>query len=333
MKFTKLMALALVLVMLVSAFVACGGGNTETTPDTTTKPVESDPKETEKDPADETIDCVHPKWREVEVVDPTCTEDGYKLSRCTRCQAEQKEPIPAAHIEASLTSVDGNYIKYTCVVCGQARVTDKNGAAVADASAIKFPFFVADFTFEDKAEMADVVAGYGDIALGDVKYVFVTNNKAAGNGYANVPSGSSDEVPNGYFVIKDVNNKLATGDFSVKLDVQFTEMPLADIALLTWNVGGSAYELVTVNEKGEISVLGASGAVALEDKGWDTIEVKVDVDSGSVFVDLNGKRVATGKIGAAVSGKTDSSVKFFEAASQFEANIDNISIGLIDEAK
>lgn len=336
MKFTRLMALVLVLMMLVSAFVACGNGNdtetneggesesvTETQPDKDTETEETEPLETEA--------CLHPRLKDGETQPATCTEDGYKITICLLCDEEFKEVIPAAHTEVSLDSVDGNYIKYTCTVCGKVRVTDKAGAEVADASAIKFPIFAADF--EGKADMADVVSAYIEIALGDSEFVVVANNTAEGNGYANVPSGTSDIAPNGYFSIKDINSKLATGDFSVKFAVQFIENPVDEIALLTWTIGGTAYELVTIDSACKIAALGTSETAVLVDKGWDEIEVQVDVDTGAYYVYLNGARVASANIGAAVAGKTDSAIKFFEGTSQFEANIDNISIGLIDEAK
>lgn len=333
MKFTRLMALVLVLMMLVSTFVACGGDeDTQTESDSeTVKQTEKDTEPETEPETEETEPCLHPRLKDGETKAATCTEDGYKITICRLCGEEFKEVIPAAHIEASLNSVDGNYIKYTCTVCGEVRVTDKDGAAVADASAIKFPFFVA--TFDGKTDMNDVVLGYSEIALGENEFTFVVDNKAAGNGYANVPSGTSNIAPNGYFCINDVNSKLATGDFSVKFAVQFVENPVDEIALLTWTIGGTAYELVTIDSACKISALGTSQTAVLADKGWDEIEVNVDVDTGAYYVYLNSALVASGKIGASVAGKTGSVVKFFESASQFEANIDNIVIGMIDEAK
>ena len=335
MKFTKLMALALVLAMMVSAFAACGGDKpVETEPAETqpkpvvTEPVVTEPEETEPE---ETEACKHPRLKDGELVPATCTADGYKITICRLCDEEFKEVLPAAHIEAPLASTDGNYIKYTCTVCGEARVTDKDGNAVADASAIAFPFFTADF--EGKADMTEVMLGFGEVALGANEFVFVVNNAAAGNAYVNVPSGTSNIAPNGFFTINDTNAKLATGDFSVKFDVQFVEIPTDEMALLTWNVGGASYEIVTIDDEANLSVIGATASVALEDKGWDSIEVQVDVDSGSVFVNLNGNRVAAGTLGASVAGKTDSSIKFFESVGQFEANVDNIAIAMISEAK
>lgn len=57
------------------------------------------------------------------------------------------------------------------------------------------------------------------------------------------------------------------------------------------------------------------------------------VDEIVFCVCLNGARVASAKIGASVVCETEPVIKFFEGVSQFEANIDNIDIGMIDEAK
>ena len=334
MKFTRLLALAMVLMMLVSCFVACGDDPVETEPETKeTEPKVTEPKVTEPEETEpeETEPCKHPRMKDGEFVPATCTVDGYKVTICRLCDEEFKEVIPAAHIEAPLTSVDGNYIKYTCTVCGESRVTDKDGAVVADASAIDFPFFVA--TFNGKADMADVMKGFGEVAIGKNEFAFVVDNKAAENGYVNVPSGSSNIAPNGYFTIVDLNSKLATGDFSVKFDVQFVENTLEPIALLTWIVDGVEYKLVTIDSACKLAVLGSAETAVLVDKGWDEIQVQVDVDTGAFYVDLNGARIATGNLGATLKGKTGSEIKFFEGASQFEANMDNISIGMIAEAK
>ena len=336
MKFTRLMALVLVLMMLVSAFVACGGGNETETKGGTESDSETEKQldnetETEESAESETDACPHSNLTDGEAKAPTCTEDGYTTTICLRCKEEFKEIIPAVHTEVSLDSVDGNYIKYTCTICGNVRVTDKAGAEVADASAIKFPLFVADF--EGKADMADVMLGYPEVTLAENEFARVVENEAEGNGYTNVPSGTSKVAPCGYFSIKDVNSKLATGDFSVKFAVQFIENPVDEIALLTWTIGGTAYELVTIDSACKIAALGTSQTAVLVDKGWDEIEVQVDVDTGAYYVYLNGARVVSANIGASVVGKTDSVVKFFESTSQFEANIDNIDIRMIDEAK
>jgi hypothetical protein len=63
------------------------------------------------------------------------------------------------------------------------------------------------------------------------------------------------------------------------------------------------------------------------------IQVQVDAETGAFYVDLNGARVATGTLGATFAGKTGSEIKFFAGVSQFEANMDNIAIGMIAEAK
>lgn len=340
MKFTKLMALALVLVMVVSAFAACGG-DTETDAPETNAPETNAPEtnapdtnapETESDTESETEnDCEHPKRREMDRVDPTCTATGYVDYLCRICNETFRVDLPATHTYGAMKSVDGKYTKYSCIYGDDTYVVDENGATVADASAIDFPFFVADFT--DVGSLADAVAGYTDVKLTAEDFVDVVINVAENNTYLNVPFGSSAVAPNGYFTLSDVGNKLAAKDFSVKFSVKFFEYPAEAISLFTWSLGGTEYDLLTLDATGKISVLGSEQSKVLEDKGWDVIEICFDNETSDYYVYMNEDLFAKGNIGVAVAGKTESSIRFFEGASQFEAYIDDIDIKFIDEAK
>ena len=338
MKFTKLMALALVLVMIVSAFAACGGGtDTETDPPATeTKAPETNPPESESESETEAETepaCEHPenRQRKMDEVAPTCTEAGYIDYLCRLCDEQWRQEIPATHTYVEIKSVDGKYTRHTCVYCGSFYVTDEAGATVEDASAIAFPFFATDFTGAES--LADLVGGFNEVKLAKEEFVAFVTNAAEGNTYINVPFGSSDFAPNGYFELTDVNNKLTTKDFSIKFAVQFTEFPEEAIALLTWKLGGAEYDLLTIDEKGVISVLGSTQSKALTDKGWDVIEVCFDNETGDYYAYMNEQIFAKGNVGVAVAGKTDSAIRFFEGASQFEAYADNFDIKFIDEAK
>ena len=165
------------------------------------------------------------------------------------------------------------------------------------------------------------------------EFVAFIVNVAENNTYINIPYGTSAVAPNGYFELSDVNNKMTTKDFSVKFAVQFTEFPKEAIALLTWKLGGVEYDLVTIDAAGVLTVLGSNQSNALTDKGWDVIEVCFDNETGDYYVYLNEQIFAKGNIGVAVAGKTDSAIRFFEGASQFEAYVDNVEIKFIDEAK
>ena len=338
MKFTKLMALVLVLVMLVSAFAACGGGtDTETDPPVTDAP-ETDPPETESESESESeteteAPCEHPenRQRKMDEVVPTCTEAGYIDYLCRLCDEQWRMDLPATHTYGEIKSVDGKYTRHTCVYCGDFYITDETGATVEDASAIVFPFFTADFT--DAESFADLVNGFPEVKLVKEEFIAFVTNAAEGNTYINIPTGTSALAPNGYFELSDVNNKLTTKDFSVKFAVQFTEFPKEAISLLTWKLGGTEYDLLTIDATGKITVLGSEQSKALTDKGWDVIEVCFDNETGDYYVYMNTQIFAKGNIGVAVAGKTDSALRFFEGASQFEAYADDFDIQLIDEAK
>ena len=339
MKFTKLMALALVLVMLVSSFAACGGTtDTETqAPETQapeTQAPETEPQETESETETETDPpCEHPenRQRKMDEVAPTCTEGGYIDYLCRLCDEQWRQELPATHTYGTTLSVDGKYTKYTCIACGEFYVADETGATVEDASAIDFPFFVTDFT--DATSLAALVGKFSDVKLVKEDFVAFVVNEAEGNTYINIPTGSSSIAPNGYFELSDVNNKLTTRDFSIKMAVQLTEYPAEDIALITWKIGGTEYELLTLSSKGVVSVLGSTQSKVLVDKGWDVLEVCFDVETSDYYAYMNGEIFAKGNIGVAVAGKTDSAVRFFEGVSQFEAYADDIEIKFIAEAK
>jgi hypothetical protein len=103
-------------------------------------------------------------------------------------------------------------------------------------------------------------------------------------------------------------------------------MPKETLPLVTWTIGETSYALVSITNQGRMQVLGTSTTYPLADKGWDEIKVEVDIDTGVYYVYLNGVAAMKGNMGAAVTGKTGSSVKFFDLVGQFEANIDDISL-------
>ena len=341
MKFTKLLALALVLVMLVSAFVACGGGaDTETNPpETEPKDTETEPKDTETEPKESESetetenDCEHPanRQRKMDEVAPTCTEAGYIDYLCRLCDAEWRLDLPATHTYGVLASVDGKYIRNTCIYCGSFYVTDETGATVEDASAIDFPFFATDFT--DAESFADLLGGFPEIKLVKEEFIAFVVNEAENNTYINIPTGTSALAPNGYFEISDTYNKLTTKDFSIKLAVQFTEFPTETIGLVTWKLDGAEYDLVSVDANGVLSVLGSTQSKVLTDKGWDVVEICFDNETGDYYVYLNDQIFAKGNVGVAVAGKTGSALRFFEGVGQFEAYADNFDVKFIAEAK
>jgi hypothetical protein len=332
MKFTKIMALVIALVMVVCAFAACGGGKDTTAPDVTDAPDTQAPdtQATDTEPEEE---CKHTRTREVpgSRVEAGCTTDGKYTMVCRSCNLTWDEVIPAAHMYSPLKSTDGAYTKQFCTVCADEYVEDATGAKVADYSAIEFPFFYT--SFDDIADIKNVA----DKFVNDVAYksAFATQvvNFTDGeevNNYANVPTGDSKVNPAGYFELTDKNNAFASKVFTISFMAKFDEYPLTGtLDLLTWTIGGTEYKLLTVDGIGDIYTVGNNKPVAaFSDKGWDKVTVVVDPAKGTVevdFVGFDGKTAeGTGKLGASVAGKTDSSVRFFDDQGQFEAYIDEV---------
>ena len=331
MKFTKIMALVLALMMLVCAFAACTPG------DETTAPVvdDTDPTVTQpggNDETEPTEECKHTRTREVpgSRVEAGCTVDGKYTMICRSCDLTWDEVIPAAHMYSPLKSTDGQYTKYFCSVCSDVYVADAAGEKVADYSAIEFPFFFA--SFDDIVDIKNVGDKFEGISYKDAfatQVVTFTDGEET-NSYANVPTGSSAQNANGFFEISDDNNALASKVFTLSFKARFDEYPLSGaLDLLSWNIGGTEYVILTVDSLGDIKVIGNDKAVAtFSDKGWDKVTVKVDPATGKVDVEFEGAdgKTATGagKLGASATGKTGSSVRFFDNQGQFEAYIDEV---------
>lgn len=105
----------------------------------------------------ETCTTGHRGKKTGKVKDATCTEEGYIEYRCTKCDAYYYKPLEKlAHTYGEYKSVDGNYTRKICVVCGESYVVDATGARVDDTSAIDFPIFAA--TFEGIETLADITA-------------------------------------------------------------------------------------------------------------------------------------------------------------------------------
>lgn len=332
MKFTKILALTLALMMLVCAFAACGGETVDTTeaPDVTDAPDTQAPDT--QAPETEDADCKHTRTKEVRGsrVEAGCTTDGKYTIICRSCDLTWDEVIPAAHMYTTLASTDGQYTKYFCSVCSDVYVADAAGNKVADFSAIEFPIFYT--SFDELADIKNVADKFEDIDYKDAfatQVVTFTDGEET-NSYANVPTGSSAQNANGYFALADKNNAFASKVFTIGFNARFDEYPLTGkLDLLSWTIGGTEYVLLQVDGIGDIYVIGNDKAVAsFSDKGWDKVTVKVDPATGKVDVTFEGadQKTATGsgKLGASATGKTDSSIKFFDNQGQFEAYIDEV---------
>ena len=120
MKFTKLTLVAMLLALLVCAFVACGGDPVETQGETEgNTPVVTDPVETEPTvTAPGEPECQHVNVIE-EIDEPTCESRGYTRTKCADCGDQVSvKPIDAIdHVEAApATCTEGSVCKF----CGVA---------------------------------------------------------------------------------------------------------------------------------------------------------------------------------------------------------------------
>ncbi len=322
MKFTKLMVFALVLVMLISAFVACNNEPDETTtnvPETTTQPA---PKDT-TEPA--TTECTHiGSWkRTYKDKEATCTEEGYIERECRSCGEISQEPTPKLeHAYNVSVSADGKYSKKVCSACNEIVVVDENGNAVADYSNISFPVFATDFdnvaSLEDLNKLFDGFSAVLDGTFGNIV------KDPNGNRYVNVPTGNYGVNKNGRFELVDANKVLA-GGFVLKFAAHYSysSFPLAKTPLLTWIVDGTNHVLLSVDKDGKLynsedQVIGTCAW-----KGWDNFEVAVKAD-GTYTVSQNGNTIGSGKTATAVN--TSSALKFFDNSSEFEAYLDNVAL-------
>ena len=336
MKFTKIMALVLALMMLVCAFAACDGGDDTNPPDTdppVTNPPETDPPET--DPP-ETEPCEHPRTQEIPGtrVEATCTEDGKYTVICRICEFEWDVELPASHTYSTINSLDKQYVKNVCTVCGDTYVEDLNGEKVEDASAIVFPMLYA--SFDDIVYIDNIADKYADASFKSAlaTMIVTVHDGEESSTYVNVPSGDSAKNPNGYFEITDNNSAFASKAFTISFYAKFEEYPISGtLDLLSWTIGGTEYVLLTVDEAGNIFVIGKDKAVAaFSNKGWDKVTVTVDPATGEIDFELVGADEETltgeGKLGASATDKTGSDLRFFDNEGQFEAFIDEISISL-----
>jgi len=317
MKFTKLMALALALLMTVAVFAACGGDPADTTteaPETTEAP-DSTPETTEPDSG-----CKHAGKKTGNNKDASCTEEGYIEYKCSKCDEFYYKPLEKLpHTYGEFKSVDGKYTKKVCVECKHSEVLDEAGEAVADASAITFPIFAA--TFEGIEELKDVEKMFDGFTMTPTMANIVKTDPT-GELYLNIPSGNVREAANGCLDLTDVGAQLVGKAFTLEFQAFYDEAPAENTSLLTWTVGDKTQVLLSgaVGNK----YLDATGKEVAEspNKGWDSFKVEFTA-SGDYTIYLNGDKISTGKV--ATSGST-SVFRFFDNKSQFEAYLDTIVI-------
>jgi len=327
MKFTKLMALALVLLMTVAVFAACTGQPDETTPEETTPevttPEETNPEETnpgETTPETTVPACKHAPKKTGENKDATCMEEGYIQYKCTKCDEISYKPIEKLpHTYGEFKSIDGQYIKKVCAVCKDSFVLDSEGNTVADASAIVFPIFAATF---DGIESLEDAAGLFDGFTLTPKFVSIVNDPVTNEIYLNIPAGDARTNPNGCLDIVDQNAQLVGTAFTLTFLARFDENPAENTALLTWTVGDNVQVILQATKGGKYLDAAGEAVATSPRKGWDTFKVEFAAD-GSYTVYLNDAQILTGTV---VTTGASSSFRFFDTQNQFEAYLDSIII-------
>jgi phage FluMu protein Com len=323
MKFTKLLALALVLLMTVAVFAACNGDPAGTDPETTPSQDETTlPQQDETTPAETTADCDHKNALKKTGNEKaaTCTEEGYIEYKCNKCDGLDYRTIDMrAHTYGAFKSVDGKYTKKVCSMCQGEVVEDEAGTVVADASAIKFPLFAGFFdgveTIEDAAALFN---GFGLTPT----MANIVKNDPNGEVYLNIPSGNVSYAPNGCLDLIDEKAALVGKAFTMTFLARYEEAPTEVTAFLTWTVDGKAQVLLSADSQG--NYIDANGAKVAKSphKGWDKFKVEFTA-AGGYTIYLNDAQIATGKV--ATTGAT-SSIRFFDNKNQFEAYLDEIII-------
>lgn len=351
MKFTKLMALALVLLMTVAVFAACGGQSDVTTPEETTpevttpeatEPDETEPEVTEPDETEP--DATEPEVTEPEETEPettvstckhankktgnnkdaTCTEEGYIEYKCTKCDLLSYKPVEKlAHTYGEFKSVDGQYTKKVCAVCKDSYVLDGEGNTVADASAIVFPAFAATFdgveTIDDAAKLFD---GFALVPT----FVSIVHDPVTGEIYLNIPAGDARTNPNGCLDLVDQNVQFVGTAFTLTFDVRFEETPVENTALLTWTVGDKAQVILQAAKGGRYLDAEGNPVAVSPRKAWDSFKVEFAADgSYTVYLFENDeyRQIHTGTV---VTEGASSTIRFLDNKNQFEAYLDSIII-------
>ena len=205
MKFTKIFALALALMMLACAFAACGGDTVDTTEPVVTDPVVTEPAETEPaetDPVETepavtepvAVECEH-DYGTGKKVNATCQSEGYTEYTCKKCGETKKENVVGKvdHLYTTVTlvaatcTVDGETAQ-RCSFCGNTINNEIVPALGCDY--VKTVIESASPTHHTAEAMACVRCGNVDSAkpLDEHEFKYVEGSRVADS---STPSGST----------------------------------------------------------------------------------------------------------------------------------------------
>ena len=307
MKFTKLTLVAMLLTLLVCAFVACGApvetqGETEGNTPVVTDPVGTEPTVTE--PVE--TECQHVVVEQID--EPTCESRGYKREICSVCNEQLSvKPIDAIdHVEAApATCTEGSVCKFCGVQMAAAAghkigdITDKKDATASEAGYEKgactvcgaevtnvIPAGIA-VTFDDQAEGTLTVdafsafegfevalpASYTIVAEGDNKYVQKSDKR--------------DTI-----TFTDLNGVLGAGKFAFSMDVRF-DGEVGNSGLISVKDNANAEHRILSTWQGGKVRLGKDTNLDFFEPGNDWFNIRVVVDPATYDYEIwvNGEKV------------------------------------------
>ena len=333
MKFTKLTLVAMLLALLVCAFVACGApvetqGETEGNTPVVTDPVETEPTVTE--PVE--TECQHVNVIE-EIDEPTCESRGYTRTKCADCGDQVSvKPIDAIdHVEAApATCTEGSVCKFCGVAMNPAtghligEVTDFKEATATESGYKKGKCIscgvevteeipaglTEDFNSYNEGQLsADDMMSAGNIPGFTVE--FGSNGKPesyqiVSEGGNKILSRAADQGAT--ITLVDNEGKLASGKFAISFDYR-ADSATASTGILSFkDNNGVEHRLISAWAGDLIRVCKNNGVVLIEgirpeDKTWYNIRVVVDPSTYDYEFYINGKKIMYTTPYDSVSGK------------------------------
>ncbi len=309
MKFTKLTLVAMLLVLLVCAFVACGApveteGETEGNTPVVTDPVETEPTVTE--PVE--TECQHVNVIE-EIDEPTCESRGYTRTKCADCGEQLSvKPIDAIdHVEAApATCTEGSVCKFCGVQMAAATghklgdITDKKEATATEAGYEKGACTVCGVeittvipagitvNFDNATEGALTADAFA--AFEGFEAVFKAED------FTVVADGDNKYIQKGAarstITFTDLDSKLTQGEFAFSMDVRF-DGDTGNSGLFAFKDAAGTEHRILSSWEGKKIRLGKNTGVnfAEEVNDWFNLRVVIDPSNFEYEIWLNGEKV------------------------------------------
>ena len=309
MKFTKLTLVAMLLALLVCAFVACGGDTIET---------EAGNVETEAGSAETDADAVeteHVHTIVEEIDEPTCEQRGYKREMCSVCDEQiSVKPIDAIdHVAAApATCTEASVCKFCGIQIDAAtghkigNITDKKEATATEAGYEKGTCAVCGIelttvipagitvTFDDAAEGTLTAEAFA--AFEGFEVLVPGADKKA---YTIVTEGDNKYVKRAEvretITLKDLNGVLSQGKFAFSMDVRFDgETTNAGLIAFKDATESTAEHRILSTWGGKKVRMGKDPGVDFyvsEENAWFNVRVVVDPSTFDYEVWIDGEKV------------------------------------------